>query len=181
MKFLALSGSTRKASSNTALLRALAIAAPHRIEVNVFEHMQQFPVFSPDLEGDQTPDIINVFCENIRKSDGLIVASPEYVRAIPGGLKNTIDWLVSRDEIINKPIVLAHASHRGDDMLQSLRTVLGTVSTRFNERIFLRIPLVSKTPEEVVRSLQEEQHSRQLRQFLNSFRDYIDQTGLVST
>lgn len=181
MKLLALSGSTRKASSNTALLRALAMAAPHRIDVHVFESMLQFPVFSPDLEGDQTPGIVNDFCEMIRASDGLIIASPEYVRAIPGGLKNAIDWLVSRNEIINKPIVLAHASHRGDDMLQSLRTVLDTVSTRFNEQIFLRIPLVSKTPEEVIRMLQEDKHSRQLGQFLNSFSDFIDQKNREST
>jgi NAD(P)H-dependent FMN reductase len=64
----------------------------------------------------------------VARADGLVIACPEYVRALPGGFKNAVDWLVSRDEIIVKPIALIHASHRGDDMLEQLRLVLGTVS-----------------------------------------------------
>jgi len=177
MKLLAISGSTRRASSNTALLQALARAAPGSIGITLFDGVLNLPVFTPDLEGDHTPAKIKAFCESIRASDGLIIASPEYVRAIPGGLKNAIDWLVSRDEIINKPIVLAHASHRGDDMLKSLRAVLGTVSTRFDERTFLRIPLVSKTPEEIFSILQEEKNAVQLEQFLANFSSFVAQTN----
>ena len=64
----------------------------------------------------------------IARSDGVLVCSPEYVRGIPGGLKNAIDWLVSGDQIVGRPIALVHASHRGEDMLQALRAVLSTVS-----------------------------------------------------
>jgi hypothetical protein len=87
--------------------------------------------------------------EAIRDADGLIVASPECVRSIPGGLKNAIDWLVSRDELTAKPIALAHASHRGDDMLGQLRLVLGMVSQNFRTDFFLRFPLMGRSEQEI--------------------------------
>lgn len=77
------------------------------------------------------------------------MASPECVRSIPGGLKNAIDWLVSRDELTAKPIALAHASHRGDDMLGQLRLVLGMVSQNFRTDFFLRFPLMGRSEQEI--------------------------------
>ncbi len=99
----------------------------------------------------------------------MIVASPEYVRAIPGGLKNAIDWLVAGDIMINKPVALIHASHRGDDMLASLRAVLGTVTTRFNGDLFLRYSLKSKTLGEVREFLAQPAQANELRAFLAAF------------
>lgn len=81
--------------------------------------------------------------------DGVIISSPEYVHSIPGGLKNAIDWLVSRDEIISKPIALMHASHRGDDMLAQLRLVLATISQHFAETPFARFELMKLSVEEI--------------------------------
>lgn len=49
-------------------------------------------------------------------------------------------------DMFNEPLL--HASHRGEDMLASLRLVLSTVSERFTPDIFLRFPLMSKTEEE---------------------------------
>ena len=68
---------------------------------------------------------------------------------MPGGLKNAIDWMVGRPELVGKPIALAHASHRGDEMLHSLRRVLATVSDRFMERPFFRENLLSLEPQDV--------------------------------
>lgn len=79
----------------------------------------------------KTPAVVEEFIKSVSASDGIIISSPEYIRCIPGGLKNAIDWMVSRTEIIDKPIVLVHASSRGDDMLVSLRRVLSTVSSNF--------------------------------------------------
>jgi len=105
----------------------------------------------------------------VAEADGVIIASPEYVRSIPGGMKNAIDWLVSREELVAKPIVLAHASHRGDDMLQQLRIVLATVSARFNEEIFLRFRLMALSPEEITERLSEEAAISDMRAFLDNF------------
>lgn len=90
-----------------------------------------------------------------------------------GGLKNAIDWLVSREEVIKKPIALVHASHRGDDMLSSLRTVLATVSAHFIESCFLRVPLVSKTPEEMGAIVGTDENRAAIRHFLDSYARHI--------
>lgn len=169
MKFLAISGSARKTSTNTAMLRAVsAMVHPHHA-ISVFDQIGDLPVFSPDLEAHSLPEPVQKFATQIRRSDGLIIASPEYVRAIPGGLKNAIDWLVSRDEIINKPIVLMHASHRGDDMLAQIRIVLSTVSTQFADNPFLRFDLMKKTPMEIDQHLNQPANRLIIGDFVQKF------------
>ena len=122
--------------------------APSGIRVKLFSRLQALPIFSPDLEGENTPEDVINFCRLIADADGLIISSPEYVHAIPGGLKNAIDWLVSRKEVISKPVALVHASHRGEDMLASLRLVISTISECFAPEIFLKFSLMSQTDEE---------------------------------
>lgn len=169
MNFLAISGSARAASTNTALLRALAAAAPPPITVTLAAPVTSLPVFSPDLETPAPPAPVRAFARAIAQADGLIFCSPEYARGLPGGLKNAIDWMVSRAEIIDKPIVLAHASHRGDDMLAQLRCVLATVSTGFTPDIFLRLPLLGLSPDEIATQLASPQKADSLRAFLSRF------------
>jgi hypothetical protein len=77
--------------------------------------------------------------------------------------------MVSRFEVIGKPIALAHASHRGDDMLTSLRLVLSTVSDQFLEDVFLRIPLIGKTPDEIKTLLKQPERQSEMRGFLSAF------------
>ncbi len=169
MELLAISGSGRQASTNTAMLRAVAAIAQPDHQVTVFDQISNLPVFSPDLEISPLPAPVQEFTSLIARSDGLIISSPEYIRAIPGGLKNAIDWLVSRDEIINKPIALMHASHRGDDMLAQIRVVLSTVSTRFCVDPFLRFELMKKAPEEIASYMQQPLHLQAVAEFLQRF------------
>jgi chromate reductase len=172
MHFLAISGSARLASTNTAMLRAMQSTAGAEHAVALYDRIGELPVFSPDLEQPQPPQPVLAFARAIAEADGLIIASPEYVRAIPGGLKNAIDWLVSRDELIGKPIALAHASHRGDDMLQQLRIVLATVSDRFNADLFLRFELAKLSPEDLGERLSGERPQAEMRKFLDEFANY---------
>lgn len=174
MKVLAISGSARASSTNTAMLRAVGSVAPSDIEVVVYDGVGRMPVFSPDLEGGQLPDEVRQFIGLIAQSDGVIISSPEYVRSFPGGLKNAIDWLVSGEEIVGKPVALMHASHRGDDMLTSIRTVLGTVTGQFAEDIFLRIPLMKMTPEEISRRFEAPEAQAEVRAFLRSFQRFCE-------
>ncbi len=173
MRLLAISGSGRAQSTNTALLRAVAeIARPAHV-VTVFARITDLPVFSPDLETGPLPTAVQGFADLIRESDGIIVSSPEYVRSIPGGLKNAIDWLVSRDEIIDKPIALMHASHRGDDMLAQLRSVLSTVSQRFSPDLFLRFALMKLSPDEISHHLAIPSNREAVLGFLRDFDAHI--------
>ena len=169
MKILAISGSARQASTNTALLRALRTIAPDHISIDVFDGIGDLPIFSPDREGPHLPDSVESFARLVSQSDGLLVASPEYVRNIPGGLKNAIDWLVSGEQVVGKPIALVHASHRGDDMLASLRTVLSTISTNFNRDLFFRLPVMKETPEAILELVKASTNRSLAEQFLRDF------------
>ncbi|MDM8358431.1 NADPH-dependent FMN reductase [Pandoraea communis] len=176
MKLLAISGSSRRNSTNTALLMAMKDFVPADVKLSVFHRLDTLPVFSPDSEGNNTPQQVIEFLELVSASDGIIISSPEYVRAIPGGLKNAIDWMVSRFEAVGKPIALAHASHRGDEMLASLRLVLSTVSDGFLEPLFLRVPLIGKSPEEIADVLSLSGYAAQISAFLSNFVEAIRPT-----
>lgn len=175
MKILAISGSTRQKSTNTALLMAMKEFAPGDAEIQVFHRLDLLPVFSPDSEGEKTPPAVIRFLQLVSSADGIVISSPEYIRAIPGGLKNAIDWMVSRFEVIGKPIVLAHASHRGDDMLASLRLVLSTVSDGFLKDVFMRIPLIGQSRKEVQALLHLPEYQLQITDFLSRFLAAIHQ------
>ncbi|MGR6467864.1 NADPH-dependent FMN reductase [Rhizobium sp. PAMB 3182] len=139
-----MSGSLRAASSNTALLKALAVHAPADVEIELCDLVGTLPIFNPDLEGEKTPAPVIALARNVNAADGLIIACPEYAHGIPGGLKNALDWLVSRDEIPFKPVMLAHASHRGQFVLEALSEVLRTMSLAIVEDAFLQVPLLGK-------------------------------------
>jgi len=172
MHILALSGSTRRVSTNTALLRALSAVAPKGMDITVYDGLGQLPIFSPDLEGPDRPQAVSDFIAQIKAADGVIIASPEYVRALPGGLKNALDWLVSGEELIGKPIALAHASHRGEDMLTDLRRVLSTLSAGFAADIFLRVPVMKSSPEQIHALVTHPDTAQDARTFLIRFSEW---------
>ncbi|SFR55965.1 NADPH-dependent FMN reductase [Yoonia tamlensis] len=168
MNILAISGSTRAASTNTALLHALAAIAPTGVTVAVYDQLASLPVFSADLDA-APPQAVMDFKQRVAATDGIVFSSPEYVRSLPGGLKNAIDWLVSGDAVIAKPMAILHGSHRGDDMLDALRMVLATVSSGFSPDLFTRFPLIGKTPAQVSETLAAPENAVQLRAFLSRF------------
>ena len=95
MKLLGISGSLRRVSTNTALLRALAENAPAGVMLEISDLIGELPIFNPDREGELTPPAVEAFGRSIRDADGLVFASPEYAHGIPGGIKNALDWMVS--------------------------------------------------------------------------------------
>ncbi len=90
MKILAISGSLRKASINSGLLRAIKEQAGSSMDVEIVD-IAGLPMYNEDLEA-QYPAEITALKEKIRKADGIIIATPEYNRSIPGALKNLFDW-----------------------------------------------------------------------------------------
>ena len=91
MRLLALSGSLRSQSTNTALLAAAARLAPPDIEIKLSRLWGDLPIFNPDLEALPASLSDALFAEEVREADGLLISCPEYVHAIPGGFKNAID------------------------------------------------------------------------------------------
>ena len=93
MKITGISGSLRKASYNTALLRALLPLQPQGMEIEPVR-LNGIPVYDGDDEkATGKPDAILELDQKIRASDGVIIVTPEYNFSIPGGLKNATDWL----------------------------------------------------------------------------------------
>jgi len=90
MKILAISGSLRKGSFNTALAHALPSLAPAGMEIEVVG-IGHLPIYDQDLEANY-PAEAQAFKDKIESADGIIFVTPEYNRSIPGGLKNAIDW-----------------------------------------------------------------------------------------
>jgi chromate reductase, NAD(P)H dehydrogenase (quinone) len=165
----ALCGSLRKASANRFLIEALRDLAPPGVAIEICDLIGDLPIFNPDLEGEDTPQPVLAFAAKIKAADGLIIASPEYAHGIPGGLKNALDWLVSRDEIPHKPVMLAHASYRGDHVLEALTEILTTMSVALVDNAFCRVDLIGKPIERRREIVEEADTKTMLVHGLNRF------------
>ena len=141
IKILALSGSLRTASYNTAAIKALQILTPSNVEVTLGS-IGDLPLFNPDREGERIPALEKLI-HTLKNSDGVIIANPEYAHGISGPMKNALDWLVSRVEFPYKPIMLINTSPRASHAQESLREILKTMSGIVVEKACLSIPLLS--------------------------------------
>jgi len=134
-RILAISGSLRAASSNTALLRAAVRLAPDNIEITVYDGLGRLPPFNPDLDGSEPPAVMD-FRDRVQSADGVLFACPEYAHGVPGVLKNALDWVVASPAFVDKPVALINAAPRATHAQASLSETLATMSAI----------LVSETP-----------------------------------
>jgi chromate reductase, NAD(P)H dehydrogenase (quinone) len=92
-KIIGISGSLRKASFNTALLRAAVELTPAGTEIEIAS-IAGIPLYDGDLESERgVPEVVEKLKERIAAADGLLFVTPEYNNSIPGVFKNAIDWL----------------------------------------------------------------------------------------
>jgi chromate reductase, NAD(P)H dehydrogenase (quinone) len=141
MNILAISGSLREASYNTAALNALKFLAPSNTNIIIFNRIGEMPLFNPDREDELMP-ALEELRRLLAKADGLIISSPEYAHGISGVLKNSLDWLVSGCEFVNKPIMLINTSPRANIALDSLREIIKTMSGLIIESSCVSVPLL---------------------------------------
>ncbi len=140
---LALSGSLREGSTNTALLEAARLLASEGVELVVWDGHGALPQFSPDMEN-AVPLAVQEFRNLVGRADGLLIACPEYARGIPGAFKNALDWLVGGETFINKKFTLWNASPRAFEAQKSLHLVLETMSGIYVEEAALVMPLIKQ-------------------------------------
>lgn len=148
MKIVAISGSLRTGSSNTAVLRAAARLAPAGVEMILFEGIAGLPFFNPDLDGDDVPAPVGAMRALIGSVDGLLISSPEYARGVAGVLKNALDWLVGSHEFPSKPVALINTSPRATHALAALTLTLETMSARLAREAFVTLPLLGRAWDE---------------------------------
>ncbi|MFI1578956.1 NADPH-dependent FMN reductase [Embleya sp. NPDC020630] len=111
-RILAISGSLRAESFNTALLNALQPFAPEGMQIEVFKGLDELPHFNQDLEPNPPATVVRLR-EAIAEADGLIITTPEYNRSLPGVLKNALDWAsrpYAQGVLTGKSIVAISAS-----------------------------------------------------------------------
>ena len=142
INLLAISGSLREASTNTALLRAAMLLAPAGTTIRFYDGLARLPHFNPDLDVAPPPSTVADLRGQVAAADGLLISSPEYARGVPGSLKNAFDWLVSSEVFPGKPVAFLHASERGVVSQAALRLILETMSARMIDGASITIPLL---------------------------------------
>ena len=112
MRILAISGSLRRDSHNTALLRAAAAMLPAGVELSIHDGLREIPPYDDDALA--TPDAAVVrLREEIAAADGILISTPEYNSSIPGQLKNALDWMsrpLAESPLRGKPAAVIGAS-----------------------------------------------------------------------
>ena len=110
---LLVSGSLRRGSYNTALLRQAAGALPDGVGHAWLGGIAELPPYSEDDDGDRTPAAVERLRRTIAAADAVLIATPEYNSSIPGVLKNAVDW-ASRpfpdNAVRDKPVAVIGAS-----------------------------------------------------------------------
>ncbi|WP_407551180.1 NAD(P)H-dependent oxidoreductase [Streptomyces sp. Pv4-95] len=155
MKLLALSGSLRARSSNSAVLRSALDffdGAATTADIGALPH------FNPDLDGEDAvpPAPVAALRAAVGAADAVLVVSPEYAHGVPGVLKNALDWLVSSGECVHKPIAVITASpfptggdHANAQLRETLRMMTGSIVTAACREIPAVGPLIDPATDRV--------------------------------
>ena len=172
MNFLGLSGSLRAASTNSALIDAMRGCAPDGCTLSIYDGLGRLPIFNPDDEQRPGAEVLRLTAMVVA-ADGLVIACPEYAHGVPGGLKNALDWLVSGEAAIGKPVMLVHASPRSRISRAALREILKTMSFDVLDGEEVEIALLGKKPEDVAAILARLETRRHLQTALERFRRFV--------
>ena len=139
MRVLAISGSLRRDSYNTALLRALRGEAPAGVEIELWHGLKEIPAYDADDDVVPGPASVEAFRELVREVDAVFFATPEYNSSVPGALKNALDWAsrpLATSAFRNKPVAVISSSagaFGGVWAAAELRKVLGAMGARVTE------------------------------------------------
>lgn len=102
MRIIGVSGSLRRGSFNSALLRAAAGLMPENSGLDIMS-IAAIPLYNADVEIESgIPEAVAELKDAIAKADGLLIVTPEYNNSMPGVLKNAVDWLSRPDADIKR-------------------------------------------------------------------------------
>ncbi|MCK0471664.1 NADPH-dependent FMN reductase [Halalkalibacter sp. APA_J-10(15)] len=160
---VALSGSIRENSSTQRTLNSLQKHISTECEYIIYNGLHKLPHFNPDLDGETPPSDVQSFRSLLDQADGVVICTPEYIKGVPGVLKNALEWLVSSATLYEKPVAVITSSGGGEHAHQALQLNLSMLQAHVpNEWTLLISGANSKqnengeyVREEVVESLQK--------------------------
>jgi len=180
MKILALSGSTRKKSVNTDILKILQEKSENHIDFQIYQQLDQLPHFNQDIDGDDIPLIIQDFRKQVDTADGLIISTPEYVFSVPAVIKNAIEWLVATTVLSDKPTAAITASTVGKKGHESLLLILNTLYCDLSEETSLLIS-GAKSKINTEGLITDPYTAEQLDQLWNNFLSSIEKNSSIKS
>jgi chromate reductase len=184
MRVLGISGSLRRDSHNTALLRhAGELFEAEGAEFEIYDGLRDIPAYDQDDDVEDGPEAVARLRAAVAEADVVFFSTPEYNYSIPGALKNAIDWVsrpLATNPLRNKPVAVIGASTGmfGAVWAQAeLRKVLGATGARvvegevpvghaqdrFDEKGRLNDPNLEEQVREVVRNLLAEVQAAETR------------------
>ena len=145
VRVLLVSGSLRRLSTNTALLRTAAAVAPEGVECHLYDDLAALPACNPDDDRDPLPPAVQRLRDAVHRADAVLFSTPEYAGALPGSLKNLLDWTIGDAQagsIYDKPVAWVNASPRGAiGAHRELAAVLGYAHARVIEAACQHLPV----------------------------------------
>jgi chromate reductase len=145
---LLISGSLREGSTNSAALRTARQVAPAGVTTEIYSGMGSLPHFNPDedREGEPVHPAVADLRTHVSEADAIVICAPEYAGALPGALKNLLEWTAGDGGTYGKPVAWINVSGPaaptgGADAHDSLRKVLGYVHADIVDAACIRVPL----------------------------------------
>ena len=136
MRILAISGSLRRGSHNTSLLRAAGELLPPTSELVFWDGLRDMPPYDQDDDVQPAHPAVAALRQAVADADAVLIATPEFNSSIPGALKNALDWAsrpIATNVFRNKPVAVigSSAGMFGTVWAQAeLRKVLGAMGAR---------------------------------------------------
>ncbi len=177
---IGISGSLRRQSFNSSLLRAAVELMPAGVELDI-AGIHEIPLYNGDVESEQgIPAAVSALKDRIAAADGLLLCTPEYNNSIPGVMKNAIDWLSrppddSARVFGGKPVAVMGASPGPFGTLLSQNAWLPVLRTLRMQPWFAGRLMVSRagTVFDEHGELIDEKIRGQLRQFVQGFAEFV--------
>jgi chromate reductase, NAD(P)H dehydrogenase (quinone) len=170
-KILAISGSTRKDSTNHHLINAITEITRGSMAILPYQQFSVLPHFNPDLSEEAGTEV-NDFRDLIRQSDAILICTPEYAHGVPGSLKNAIDWTVGTSDFSGKIVMLITASSAGKYSHLSLLETLRVIEAIVPPDLQLLIPF-AKTKIHENGSITDSQTMAEVKASLNKLCDML--------
>lgn len=144
-RLLLICGSVRSGSSNAAVLRTAGLLAPDGVAVSSYDELAELPHFNPDDDGERLPAAVARLRHELGEADALLFSTPEYAGALPGSLKNLLDWSVGGGEMSGKPVGWINCAWGGPTRAAGayaeLRTVLTYTDSAIVEPACVQVPV----------------------------------------